>query len=208
MSYSRKCIYCEKEFEALRPHGASCSNACRQAYHRLPEKMSSLFAKLKKKQREIRKSSQQINLQKKQLAEHQIEVEKIKHSHSQHYRLLTENYQSFYFRLKGSTDTFSKKHVFVASDFSDYYHKGNVKVFEESKQQVQIVFDKLEEELDEATCQKDKQEVNLFRLRRDYHKLSQSARLLGEQIDELKKKFEPEVNAGKATPKKLPGKPK
>ena len=208
MPYSRKCIYCKKEFKALRPHGASCSNACRQAYHRLPEKMSSLFASLKENQREMRLSFQKIKLQKKQLAGQQAEVEKIKHQHSQCYLLLTENYRQFYNRLRGSTDPFSKKHVFVTSDFSGYYHEGNVKVFKQSKQQVQLAFDKLEEEVDEAISKKDEQEVALFRLERDYHRLSQSASLLAKQIDELKKKFEPEVNAGKATPKNPGSKPK
>ena len=205
MLYTRKCPNCEKEFKAERPHGSFCSGACRQAYHRLPEKMSKLFEKLKSKQQEHRKILLQINLLIKQIKEHRIKHDEIKNRHDKSYNLLLENFPAFYSRLEDKRDPVTGSYIRAISSPGDYSHKENVKKYEESKRIIREEFGKLEEELDASTSHQNKLEVKLFSLRRTYKKLERTISAYNEQISELKQKFEPEVNTKNSKP--LPKKP-
>ena len=205
MLYTRKCTYCEKEFDAERPHGAYCSGACRQAYHRLPETMSNLFEKLKSKQQEHRKILLQINLLSKQIKEHRIKHDEIKNRHDKSYKMLMENFPAFYSRLEDKRDPVTSSYIWAISSPGDYYHKENVKKYEESKQKIREEFDKLEEELDASISHQNKLEVKLFSLRRTYKKLERTISAYNMQISELKQKFQPEVNTKNS--KSLPKKP-
>lgn len=208
MIYPKKCAYCEKEFDAQRPHGAYCSSACRQAYHRLPETMSKLFAKLKSKQQEHRKILLQINLLLKQIKEHRIKHDEVKNRHDGSYKMLMENFPAFYNRLENKRDPVTGSMIRATASFKGYSHDENVKKYEESKQRLRKEFDKLEEEFDASTSHKNQLEIRLFGYQRDCKKLDRMIHSLNSQIFELKQKFEPEVNNknNKSIPQK-PGSP-
>jgi len=206
MLYPRKCPYCEKEFDAERPHGAYCSGACRQAYYRLPETMSNLFEKLMSKQQQHRKILLQINLLIKQIKEHRIKHDEIKNTHDQSYKLLTENFPAFYNSLVNKRDPVTGSYIIASSSTEGYLHKDNVKRYEESKQKIREEFDMLEEELDASISQRNSLDVKLFSLRRECKKLERMMASYTYKISELKQKFEPEVNAKNSkTPPKKPG---